>query len=117
MKKISNKRAIQNKEYKKVCAEIRSDESKQFCIFCYKSVDKHSDIHHLKGRDGDLMTDKDNLFLAHRECHTHYHHSTVKVLFDLGWYDNFLVRLFTISEEAYNREVNRIDKSDIVYIR
>lgn len=115
MRKVSEKRKEKLKEYHKVCDEIRADLDKRFCVFCDRPVDEHGDIHHLDGRDGDLLTDPDNLFLAHRSCHSDYHHLSLAHLIKNGWYFTFLGRLKGMNSKVYIKQLNRLDKANIEY--
>lgn len=110
MRKISKKRQRQEKLYREICKRVDEDPNKHNCIFCNKPV-FIADHHHLLGRTGDLFTDESFLFRAHRICHANYHSLPIGKLIEIGWYKDFVNRLESISEVAYIKEVNKIEKS------
>ena len=60
------------------------------CVFCGKPIEEKPDVHHLFGRDGELLTDWRYFELAHRKCHTSYHSLPVN---KLEWFDGYLERI------------------------
>jgi len=85
------------------------------CQFCGKKFEDDDivDIHHLLGRQESKLTDKKDLILVHRQCHTEYHSFTVEQLFKTKWYSWFLMGLHYISPEAYKKEQRRINKANL----
>lgn len=95
--KQSNKRLKASHEYKKVCDEIDREarlNGKWVCFFCGLPLGDRADHHHLKGRDGDLYTDKRFIVLAHNDCHVRLFHATSESkLKDYWWYEGYRKRL------------------------
>lgn len=111
IKPVSGKRKKLNEKYKIVCEEIKSNPKNHRCFFCDWGVDpRFVDVHHKMGRDGDLMVDKNNLVLAHRGCHLHYHQLKVKYLLECKWYREFLNRIRISDPEVYQKELRRLEK-------
>ena len=113
--KVSDKRLEQAKIYKQICIEVDLEAKKSNnwkCFFCGEEFEKgvRPDRHHLAGRDGSLYTDKRYLVLAHRICHTKYHSHTIHLLKKEAWFNSWLERLRVISEELYNKEINKLNK-------
>jgi ribosomal protein L37E len=108
LKQRSDKRAEQEKEYNKVKRQIMKEQ--RACFFCGKEIKEEqlSDTHHLKGRDGDLLTDKKYLVHVHRKCHDLYH---FKSIHKWPWKDAFLSRLKKLNESLYNKEIAKLDKT------
>ena len=105
IKPRSEKRADQEKEYKKIKREMLK--KKQPCFFCGKEIKDKPDIHHLKGREGSLLIDKKYLVVVHRRCHTTYHDMSIE---KWPWKEEFLERVREVSEEIYLRIIWRCDK-------
>ena len=68
MRKISKKRAIQNKEYLKLRGEFLEDNP--YCEVCGKPA---HEIHHKRGRFADRLTDVNYFMSVCRMCHTDIH--------------------------------------------
>ena len=102
MKPRSDKRAEQEKEYAKRRKIVIAEQYN--CFFCGEKFRKNyrPDIHHLKGRDNELLTDKRYLVAVHRKCHREYHD---KSRCKIEWYPKYLVRLKQRDFELWQHEV------------
>ena len=93
----SKKRVKQDGEYKRVCDEIDREakaNGQWRCFFCGMPLYERADHHHAKGRDGDLLTDKRYIVLAHNDCHVRLWHGTPKSELErYWWYESFNKRL------------------------
>jgi len=65
MKRLSTKRAKQNYEYKKIRIQFLLDHP--LCEVCEKQ--ESSEIHHKKGRIGELLTNTNHFLSVCRNCH------------------------------------------------
>lgn len=101
MKKISSKRQIAERHYRRVCAEIDAEETT--CFFCGRPIDETRHHHHLDGRDGELFTDKSNIVLVHAYCHRKWHDTAYSHLAKEFWWDDFMARLKERNINLYNR--------------
>ena len=126
IKKVSTKRAVQEKEYAKIKKEKKEymiDKGYYRCLFCNSKLDPEDDddvgYHHLIGRDGELISEWSNIAPAHNLCHSHFHHSTVEQLMKGKWYAHFCNRLKEGAKnneyfrQAYNNELRRLQKSGV----
>jgi len=104
IKPRSDKRIEQEKKYNKIKGELVK--VKGPCFFCGEPV-KQPDIHHLKGRDGDLIYNERYLVRVHRKCHSEYHDDSVE---DISWFTSFLLRLREVDRALYEKELNKYDK-------
>jgi hypothetical protein len=89
--------------YATVCKRI-DDSAKQggrwVCFFCDQPLGKHASHHHLKGRDGDLLTDEKYIVLSHHRCHVELWHGTPhSILESYWWWDGFQQRLKKLLNE------------------
>ena len=64
IRKVSRKQASRLRDYQKVRLEFLGDNP--FCKVCGKRA---SDIHHKKGREGNLLTNKSYFLAVCRTCH------------------------------------------------
>lgn len=118
--KESKKRKEERKRYTEVCdlltEEIRAkNNGKVFCFFSGQEITaKRPHYHHLKSRTGDYYTDKEWLVPALDEFHVDgYHSKSVEYLLQQKWYtDIFLVNLRNKSEELYQKELRKREKSE-----
>lgn len=111
--KWSRKRARQEQEYRRLIAEIDREakaKGEYKCFFDGEQIDGRADHHHLKGRDGDLLTEKKYIVLAKRKNHLDYHHRPVAWLKEQWWYEDFLKRLLDLSDFLYLKELKKQDK-------
>lgn len=109
----SKKRSKEEIEYSKICKEIdneRKDTSQWKCYFCGKPFmpNEKPEHHHLKGRDGDLLTDKKFIVLAHHKCHVLEYHSLP--VSKIWWFDKFLNRLKKEYPKLYIKEKEKLNK-------
>lgn len=117
IKPRSEKRMIQEKEYRQVKkereAELKANGNWR-CIFCnvgFMDIEI-PDWHHLDGRIEDKLTDGKYLYPAHTCCHiTNYHQATVKHMKSMFWYSGFLERIKNIDINLYNKEMRKEDKA------
>ncbi len=96
--KVSKKRKEQLDTYYQIKEDMllkAKSEGNFRCFFCNNYFDKDyiPDIHHLKGKENEKLTDIQNLVLAHRSCHTIYHSSTMEQISKYDWYQGLLQRL------------------------
>lgn len=68
IKKVSSKRAEQNKTYKMVRAMFLNDN--YYCQRCRRPA---SEIHHKAGRNGERLNDVHNFMSVCRDCHQYIH--------------------------------------------
>lgn len=79
-----------------------------YCFFCGIELYKQIDVHHLRGRVGELLTDKRYLVLAHNYCHvSRYHSLDSRKLKELRWYSGFMGRLKEKDIKSYDKENNK----------
>ena len=97
------KRQKQEREYVEVKKRVQQQPN---CFFCGKPV-RNGDDHHLKGRDGDLLTDEKYQVHCHRQCHNDYHFRSI---WDWEWRDGFLSRLKELDESLWRKEVMKMYK-------
>ena len=126
MKRVSTKRAVQEKEYAKIKKEKKDymvDKGYYRCIFCNSKLDPDDDDHvgwhHLTGRDGELISEWANIVPGHNLCHSNFHHFSVDGLMKNKWYVHFLDRLKNSADnneyfrQAYNNELRRLQKAGV----
>ena len=105
----SDKRIIQEKEYTAICKEIDAEAKETGhleCFFCGDMVVR-ADHHHLDGRDGDRLTQREWIVRAHRKCHMDYHNKPVS---RIVWFNSYLERLKRINERFFFKEIMKLDK-------
>ena len=112
-KPASLKRAKENARYTQVCNEIDEEAlltGHTECIFCGGKITEKQWIkrthHHLLGRIGKLLYNKEFIRLAHFECHDDYHHKSVSLL---PWWLGYVERIRNI-EGLYLKEKRREGK-------
>jgi len=118
MRTRNPKRVKQEKEYREVCNKIDRELQKAGKLRCF-FTDKPIPIeylgivfhHHLKGRDGDLLTDKKWIVPCLFIPHSHYHSLSVDKLSQLSWYAGFLKRLKEKDEKLYQKELDKKSKT------
>ena len=94
----NSKRVKQEKEYRKACDAIDKElqEAGKFrCFFTNKQLPEGRRVshHHLRGRTGSLLTDKQFIVPVLDNPHLLYHDMSVEKLAKLSWYAGFLKRL------------------------
>ena len=110
LKKRTDKRAAQEREYKVICDQVDAAAialKQTNCYFCGEEV-VNAEHHHLKGRDGDLLTEKRYIKRVHTQCHHEYHNVSVKKIL---WWDKYLSKLQRDGEDVlYNIEKEKLNK-------
>ncbi|HUV85053.1 MAG TPA: hypothetical protein VMV86_05040 [Methanosarcinales archaeon] len=114
--KESKKRKREHIYYSKGCKELEAEtrELNNGKIYCFFSGDEIKGFvvwHHLLGRTGDYYTDKGLLVPCDNDTHLRYHRSTYDQLIKETWYKTFLSRLIAKSSKAYQKELNKQQKS------
>lgn len=112
--KRSNKRAKDERRYKDQAREFFDEavnNKTNYCIFCDELVVVYEGLHHLRGRIGDYLLDKEWWAIVHNECHVdNYHQASYEQRVKQVWWDGFLARLKAKSEELYNKEIKKGEK-------
>jgi hypothetical protein len=107
----SAKRKEELKAYKELSKDIWDEavaNKSNKCFFCGEVMLYREDVHHLDGRENDRLINREYLTLAHNNCHVYkYHAMTYEQLCREPWYSSFLLRLKSISEELYNKEISK----------
>jgi len=115
--KESVKRKHENKTYREQIKDFWDEsvaKSDNYCFFCGKEMNKRDNIHHLKGRTGDYLLDKQWWVNAHNQCHVDdYTMATVEQLMKQPWYNGFLKRILAKSKELYQKELKKQDKAQL----
>jgi hypothetical protein len=82
------------------------------CVFCGKKVTNFEGLHHLKGRTNDYLLDKEWWRTVHNECHVdNYHQADYEHRSVQPWYNEFLLRIKSVSEELWRKELRKGEKS------
>lgn len=106
LKRRSDKRTEQEKEYKKICDQM--DARRPWtCFFCGKEIKGMKvDHHHLDGREENYLT-RGLIVHAHRACHSMYHDAPIH---KWPWRFAYFERLRMKSNDLYEREILKLDK-------
>jgi len=111
MRARTPKRAKQEKEYAEICDEIDEEEiakhGKIYCFFCNGEVWGGISHHHLRGRDGALLTDKRWIVCCHNEHHLEYHDLPIK---KQKWREVFMENLREKDPQTYFKEREKENK-------
>jgi hypothetical protein len=114
--KVAKKRREELKTYKQISQELWDEASinkTNKCFFCDEWMGKKENVHHLIGRTNLKLIDKKFMVLCHNKCHVYgYHQLNYEQLIKQDWYEGFLLRLKSISEELWNKELKKRAKSD-----
>jgi len=102
----TKKRLEQEKLYHEITARMDEQKNKK-CFFCGKGMKRPEDHHHLKGRDGDLLTDPTYIVHVHRDCHFEYHYKSVIYI---SWFKDYLGRLKDTDMVLYERDKMKLSK-------
>ena len=78
-----------------------------FCFFCGKEIYKQQDVHHMNGRDNDLLLFEQWWVLAHPSCHFVYHNYSIH---RIKWFPEYLEKVKRIFPTLYFYELNKLDK-------
>jgi len=115
IKKRTPKRAKDERYYKDQAREFFDDAVKNktnLCFFCGQKVTIFEGLHHLKGRTGDYLLDKEWWCVVHNQCHAlDYHQSNAEQRTKQVWFNDFLSRLKAKSTDLYNKEMKKLEKS------
>lgn len=116
IKPVSKKRQKKVNIYRKTKPEFieyKKDNNEYRCVFCGQAFDKEEtpDLHHLIGRDEDLLIEMEYWELAHRECHTQYHDWSVS---NIEWFKDFLFRIKERYPWLYVMEKQKQEKSKAI---
>ena len=110
MRARTPKRAKQEKEYADVCKELDDEldrQKKLYCFFCGKPLSENWIHHHLRGREGALLVDKDYLVVGCFECHRQYHDLPVR---KQKWREIFMENLREKDPQTYYKEREKENK-------
>lgn len=117
MKQVSSKRAKALRVYNKIKAELEielKEKGEWKCFFSGIPIPdyfnwKDVPFHHLKSRDGDLLTDKKFIVPVNNQYHTGdegYHNKPFSHLQTLWWWDGFMKRLKKVDYDLwYNHKL------------
>lgn len=97
--KVSPKRILENEKYFTVTKKLK-DESTS-CWICDREFMDYDikDCHHVKGRDGELLTNKKYLVIVHRDCHNDIHNLSKSKLIVKQWFKSYIYKLNKILNE------------------
>lgn len=115
IKKVSKPRQVQIAHYERVKKELKQeliDSGEWVCFFSGTPLPEKIKFHphHLKGRDGDLITAKEYLVPCLWEYHFKFHHTPFSKLKEEWWWSGFMNRLRRKDRdlwEKYNGLCNR----------
>ena len=121
MKKVATKQQAKLRVYNRVKAELEQElkeQGKWVCFFSGILIPENltwKDVawHHLKGRDGELISDKKFIRPVANEYHTGdegYHNKPISTLKDTWWWEGFLARLKEADYDLWYRETLKMDK-------
>jgi hypothetical protein len=113
IKPKSDKRKAQETIYRYTRDEfikIAQEEGRDYCIFCGEKINEEPDLHHLIGRDNDLLTNTDYWALAHPHCHIVRYHGG-EPAHEIEWFDSFMERIKKISPRLYYVEKEKLRRS------
>lgn len=80
------------------------------CLFCGKELPQRPTWHHTKGRDGDLLFEKEFLYPTHFKCHvSQYHQLSIK---RIPWWNRYMEWIIIWDPELYKKELIKIDKAN-----
>lgn len=113
IRSYSIKRQAQVTDYlsirKKFIASKR-DTEEWFCFFCggVFGFEDNPDVHHLRGRDDELIVDDDFWVIAHTKCHIEQFHGTaISDLKKLHWFNAFKARLLKKDKFTHDKLFNK----------
>lgn len=112
----SAKRKEDKKYYTQNCKELTQElkdanNGRLFCFFSGREITGTPIYHHLRGRSGDFYTDKKYLVPCINKYHLMYHFTPIQELIKETWFPEFLIKLREKSEDLYNKEMRKQDKS------
>jgi len=115
IKPVSDKRKTDNLKYKEVKAIKQEEYSTKGIWVCFFSnepleISSLTSWHHLHGKSGKLLYQKDNIEPVLDKYHMEYHHKDVDYLLNQPWYLKFLTRIEKSHPKLFAKEQRRIDK-------
>lgn len=115
MKQISTKRTVQLAHYKRVKAELEielKDKGEWRCFFSGIPLAEDAPFlpHHLRGRDGDMLIEKEFLVPCLWEYHQKYHDVPFSKLKTEWWWNGFLERLKALDEDLWYSHVLKCER-------
>jgi len=115
IKKRTPKRAKDERYYAEQARGFFEDavnSGANLCFFCGERVNRFQGLHHLKGRTNDYLIDKEWWTVVHNDCHVNkYHMTSYEQRIEQPWWDSFLLRLKSVSEELWRKEIKKEEKS------
>jgi len=87
IRQVSAKQALRIKEYRKAKKEFMDKLEDKTCPVMREIFGKYvpvTEIHHMEGKIGDLLTDKDNFLAVSREGHVWIDKHPLKA-YKMGW--------------------------------
>lgn len=82
---------------------------KLFCIFCGKEIKEEPSLHHMLGREDDIILDDNYWFLSHNFCHVHQYHSISYT--KISWWDDYILRLANLDRfDLLEIELRKMNK-------
>ena len=115
IKRRTPKRARDERYYMEQAREFFDDavnNGTNHCFFCGEKVNSFQGLHHLKGRTNDYLNDKEWWVIAHNDCHVFKYHMLDYVHRKAQpWWEDFLGRLKSKSEELWREEKRKEEKS------
>lgn len=110
---FSVKRQKLNDEYVDICKNIDTEmQNKDMykCFFCDKPILFTADHHHLCGKStSELLLNKDNLVLCHRQCHRKYHDMPPSEVIHQLYFLKMLNQIKKVNEHKYNWWLNKLN--------
>ncbi len=114
IKKRSEKRAKDERYYADKAREFFDEAVKNgtnFCFFCDGKVERLDGLHHLEGRQEKKLLNFDLIVIVHNDCHVYkYHMMSYEQRIKQVWWNDFLVRLKSKSEELWHKEIRKGEK-------
>ena len=111
---VSKKRQRQNNLYVIGRNEFIKEKKKAgeyFCMFCGKGFgNEEPEVHHIIGRDDDLLLNRDYWVLAHHKCHVEDYHGLTPAC-KIDWWKDYLERIKQISPKVYLVDKEKYERS------
>lgn len=116
IKKRTEKRSRDEKHYAVQAREFYDEavlNKTNKCFFCDDWVLSFQGLHHLRGRVGKYLLDKEWWVIVHNECHVdNYHQANSEQRRRQPWWNDFLQRIKVKGEDLYRKELNKLDKAN-----
>lgn len=112
MKTRSKKREAMERHYARITKERDAQNNREggVCFFCGEPLVGSFDRHHLRGRDGDLLIEKEYIVNVHRKCHQKWHDKAVTEIALEYWFPNFMERLRAIDPNQHDKIIDKITR-------